>query len=32
MLPRGAPSYVFFNNVEMRDDAARFKEMVESAS
>jgi uncharacterized protein YecE (DUF72 family) len=32
MLPKGTPSYVFFNNVEMRDDAARFREMVESAS
>jgi uncharacterized protein YecE (DUF72 family) len=32
MLPRGATSYVFFNNVEMLDDARRFREMVESDS
>ena len=32
MLPERAVSYVFFNNVEMRDDAARFKEIVESES
>jgi cytochrome c-type biogenesis protein CcmF len=31
MLPRGAASYVFFNNVEMRDDAVRFREMAEAA-
>jgi uncharacterized protein YecE (DUF72 family) len=30
MLPKRVASYVFFNNVEMRDDARRFKEMVES--
>ncbi|MDT7687508.1 MAG: hypothetical protein QOE46_267 [Acidobacteriota bacterium] len=30
MLPRRATSYVFFNNVEMRDDARRFKEIVEA--
>jgi uncharacterized protein YecE (DUF72 family) len=30
MLPRGATSYVFFNNVEMLDDASRFREMVEA--
>ena len=30
MLPRDAPSYVFFNNVEMLDDAARFKAMAEA--
>jgi uncharacterized protein YecE (DUF72 family) len=29
MLPRDAVSYVFFNNIEMRDDAVRFKEIVE---
>jgi uncharacterized protein YecE (DUF72 family) len=28
MLPRKATSYVFFNNVEMRDDARRFKEII----
>ncbi|HZT57383.1 MAG TPA: DUF72 domain-containing protein [Pyrinomonadaceae bacterium] len=28
MLPRGEVSYVFFNNVEMLDDAVRFKEIV----
>ena len=32
MLPKGARSYVFFNNVEMRDDARRFKEIAESES
>jgi uncharacterized protein YecE (DUF72 family) len=31
MLPRGARSYVFFNNVEMRRDALRFKEIAETA-
>jgi uncharacterized protein YecE (DUF72 family) len=31
MLPKRATSYVFFNNVEMRDDARRFREIVESA-
>ncbi len=30
MLPGRAASYVFFNNVEMLDDARRFREMVES--
>ncbi|HST52828.1 MAG TPA: DUF72 domain-containing protein [Pyrinomonadaceae bacterium] len=30
MLPEGVVSYVFFNNVEMRDDALRFKEIVEA--
>ena len=30
MLPRAARSYVFFNNVHMLDDAARFAEIVES--
>jgi uncharacterized protein YecE (DUF72 family) len=29
MLPRDATSYVFFNNVHMREDALRFREMVE---
>jgi uncharacterized protein YecE (DUF72 family) len=28
MLPREAPSYVFFNNVDMLRDAMRFKEMA----
>ncbi|HVF42195.1 MAG TPA: DUF72 domain-containing protein [Pyrinomonadaceae bacterium] len=32
MLPKGARSYVFFNNVEMLDDARRFKEIAESES
>jgi uncharacterized protein YecE (DUF72 family) len=32
MLPKGARSYVFFNNVEMRDDARRFREVAESES
>jgi uncharacterized protein YecE (DUF72 family) len=31
MLPRGAASYVFFNNVHMRDDARRFKELAADA-
>lgn len=31
MLPKRATSYVFFNNVEMRDDARRFREIVEAA-
>jgi uncharacterized protein YecE (DUF72 family) len=31
MLPKRATSYVFFNNVEMRDDARRFREIVESS-
>jgi uncharacterized protein YecE (DUF72 family) len=30
MLPKNVGSYVFFNNVEMLDDARRFKEIVES--
>ena len=29
MLPQRATSYVFFNNVEMRDDAGRFRRIVE---
>jgi len=29
MLPRGLKSYVFFNNIEMKKDAVRFKEIVE---
>ena len=28
MLPEGAESYVFFNNIEMRRDALRFKEIA----
>ena len=32
MLPKGARSYVFFNNVEMLDDARRFRELAESES
>ncbi len=28
MLPQGAPSYVFFNNVHMLEDAGRFQEIV----
>jgi uncharacterized protein YecE (DUF72 family) len=32
MLPKGARSYVFFNNVEMLDDARRFREIVGSES
>lgn len=28
MLPRGKTSYVFFNNVRMHEDAARFQELV----
>jgi uncharacterized protein YecE (DUF72 family) len=28
MLPEGAESYVFFNNIKMIEDAARFKEIV----
>jgi uncharacterized protein YecE (DUF72 family) len=31
MLPEGAVSYVFFNNVEMGHDAVRFKEIVGAA-
>jgi uncharacterized protein YecE (DUF72 family) len=31
MLPRDAASYVFFNNVHMRDDACRFKEIAADA-
>lgn len=30
MLPKRATSYVFFNNIEMLDDARRFREIVES--
>ena len=32
MLPKHVRSYVFFNNVEMLDDARRFREIVESES
>src|SRR4051812_20732038 len=32
MLPKHVRSYVFFNNVEMLDDARRFKEIAESES
>jgi uncharacterized protein YecE (DUF72 family) len=32
MLPKNVRSYVFFNNVEMLDDARRFMEIVESES
>jgi uncharacterized protein YecE (DUF72 family) len=32
MLPKRARSYVFFNNVEMLDDARRFREIAESES
>jgi uncharacterized protein YecE (DUF72 family) len=32
MLPKNVRSYVFFNNVEMLDDARRFREIVESES
>jgi uncharacterized protein YecE (DUF72 family) len=28
MLPRDAPSYIFFNNREMLDDAVRFEKIV----
>jgi len=28
MLPKGAESYVFFNNIDMKRDALRFKEIV----
>lgn len=31
MLPKRATSYVFFNNIEMRDDARRFREIVREA-
>ena len=31
MLPRDAASYVFFNNVHMREDALRFKEIADAA-
>ena len=31
MLPKRAASYVFFNHVEMRDDARRFREIVSAA-
>jgi uncharacterized protein YecE (DUF72 family) len=30
MLPEGVESYVFFNNIKMREDAARFKEIIEA--
>jgi uncharacterized protein YecE (DUF72 family) len=30
MLPAALKSYVFFNNIEMKQDAARFKEIVEA--
>jgi uncharacterized protein YecE (DUF72 family) len=29
MLPKDKPSYVFFNNVRMREDAARFQKLIE---
>src|ERR1044071_7485975 len=32
MLPKGARSYVFFNNVGMLEDARRFREIVEAGS
>lgn len=32
MLPRAATSYVFFNNIEMLDDARRFREIVEAVT
>lgn len=31
MLPEGADSYVFFNNIRMHEDALRFKAIVEAA-
>jgi len=32
MLPEDSTSYVFFNNVEMLDDAVRFREIVEAGT
>ena len=32
LLPKNRRSYVFFNNVEMLDDARRFREMAEAGS
>ena len=32
MLPKGALAYVFFNNVKMREDAVRFREIVEAGA
>ncbi|HYP25142.1 MAG TPA: DUF72 domain-containing protein [Blastocatellia bacterium] len=29
MLPQGAESYVFFNNIEMKNDALKFKEIAD---
>jgi len=30
MLPKGVESYVFFNNIKMKEDALRFKAIVEA--
>jgi uncharacterized protein YecE (DUF72 family) len=30
MLPKGAESYVFFNNIKMKEDAVRFKAIVDA--
>lgn len=30
MLPKGAVSYVFFNNIDMKNDALRFREIADS--
>jgi uncharacterized protein YecE (DUF72 family) len=30
MLPKGAESYVFFNNIKMKEDAVRFRAIVEA--
>lgn len=30
MLPKGAKSYVFFNNIKMKEDAVRFRAIVEA--
>lgn len=30
LLPAGAPAYVFFNNIKMIEDAARFQELVDA--
>lgn len=30
MLPKGAESYVFFNNIKMKEDAVRFKAIMEA--
>ena len=32
MMPRGVESYVFFNNIEMKNDALRFKEIARAES